>query len=192
VRLEQIAEEYGDEVEIEWRSFLLRPEPEPRDAAKFTEYTKSWQRPASMEAEAAFTTPWSSDDAPPSHSMPSAIAGKVAETFGPEIFDRFHELLLKAYFTENRTISDPEVLAQVAEAAGIDPEQWAERMAPDPHPLFNEVAQDHNQAIKSGVTGVPAVVVDDKYLIGGAVDVEHYREVIEHSKAERQEQADQA
>ena len=184
MRLDQIANEYGDSVDIEWRSFLLRPQPEPRSMESFTRYTESWSRPASIEPATQFTTPWTGQNQPPSHSIPSAIAGKVALGFGPELFHRFHRSLLEAYFTHNLTISDPAVLADLAESSGIDRTEWDEKMNPSPHPLMEAVIDDHNDAINSGVTGVPAVVVDGKYVIPGAVDVDLYRRVIDHHLTE--------
>ena len=129
MRLDQLAAEVGDRVEIEWRSFLLRPRPEERTVEAFREYTTSWSRPAAMEPAARFRV-WEGGE-PPSHSLPSAIGGKVAESFGSEAFDRFHHRLLEAYFAENRTISDPEVLAAVAGEAGLDARAFAERFESD-------------------------------------------------------------
>jgi len=184
VRLDQVAEEYGNNVEIQWRSFLLRPQPQDRSMESFTKYTRSWERPASIEPGAIFTTPWNGENEPPSHSAPPAIAGKVAMGYGPQTFHRFHRLLLEAYFTHNLTITDLDVLADLAVAAGIDRTEWIEQMAPSPHPLLQAVADDHNDAINFGVTGVPAMAVADQYLIPGAVDIEQYRRVIDHALAE--------
>lgn len=152
---------------------------------KFTKYTTSWERPASLEEKTSFTSPWTGEHEPPSHSVPPAIAGKIAETYGPEIFHRFHQLLLEAYFTHNRTVSDVDVLADIAEQAGIDANEFRQKLEEGHESLFEAVANDHNEAMESGVSGVPAVIVDDKYLVGGAVDVDHYRRVIEHSQAEK-------
>lgn len=185
MRLEQLAEAVGDKVDIEWRSFLLRPDPEPRDPEKFAEYTKSWERPAGLEPAAGFNTPWSGDHAPPSHSMPSAVAGKVAATFGEEAARSYHQHLLDAYFVQNRTVSETDVLVEVAVEAGLDGAEFAKRFDEQWNTLVHEVVEDHNTAINSGVSGVPAVVVDGRYLIGGAVDVSEYERAIEFVLDER-------
>lgn len=190
MRLEQLAELEGDGVEIEWRSFLLRPDPEERDLAKFTEYTKSWERPAGLEPDAKFNTPWSGEHAPPSYSMPAAVAGKVAATFGDEAAGAYHRGLLDAYFVENRTVSDRDVLIDIAADVGIDGDEFAGRYDDQWAPMVHRVVDDHNEAIHSGITGVPAVVVDGKYLIGGAVDVEHYQRALAHVRAERASETD--
>ncbi|MEE9414619.1 MAG: hypothetical protein V3V01_04985, partial [Acidimicrobiales bacterium] len=105
MRLDQVKSEFGAAVEIEWKAFLLRPTPEPRPMDKFIRYTESWARPAELEPAATFNQ-WSGEHEPPSHSLPSAIAGKVAAGFGPELFEKFHWRLLESDFTENRTVSD--------------------------------------------------------------------------------------
>jgi len=185
VRLDQLLEKEGDGVSIEWRSFLLRPEPEERELEAFTKYTKSWERPASLEPAAKFTTPWTGVHAPPSHSMPAAIAGKTAATFGSVEASAYHRRLLDAYFVENRTVSERSVLIEVAVEAGIDAAEFAARFDDQRVPLGQLVIDEHNEAINSGVTGVPGVVVDGQYLVSGAVDVDHYQRVINHVRKER-------
>lgn len=183
MRLEEVAEEYGDEVELIWRSFMLRPEPEERSAEKFAAYTKSWERPGSMEQRTVFTE-WSGESEPPSHSMPSAVAGKVAGSFGPEAYRKFHHGAMKAYFTENRTISDRMVLLDIAEEAGIDRGEFDSRWEENEASMINEVIQEHNEAIGAGINAVPSLVVGERYLVPGAVEVADYRQVIDQYRQE--------
>jgi predicted DsbA family dithiol-disulfide isomerase len=183
VRLDELLAEEGDDITVEWRSFLLRPAPEERDLAEFTTYTKKWARPADMEPRASFSTPWSGENDPPSHSLPSAVAAKVVEKYFPDSFDDFHHKLMKAYFIENRTVSDRSVLIEVAGAAGIDGDEFARHYDDEWQPLARAAYEDHNEAIGSGINGVPAVVVDGQYLVSGAVDVDHYRQVLAQVRA---------
>ncbi len=183
MRLEEIADEYGDQVELIWRSFMLRPEPEDRPMEKFTRYTESWERPGSMEDRVTFNR-WSGDHEPPSHSMPSSVAGKVAATFGPEAAKAFHHGAMQAYFTENRTISDWGVLLDIAEAAGMDRQEFDQRWQADEAGFTNQVVTEHNEAIGAGITAVPSLVVGERYLVPGAVDVADYRQVIERFRQE--------
>jgi predicted DsbA family dithiol-disulfide isomerase len=183
VRLEQVAEEYGDRVELIWRSFMLRPEPEERPMDKFVRYTESWERPGSMEDRVTFNR-WSGDHEPPSHSLPSSVAGKVAETFGPEAARRFHHGAMRAYFTDNRTISDRQVLLDIARSADIDPDEFDRRWRDDEPEYVNRVVTEHNEAIGAGITAVPSLVVGERYLVPGAVDVADYRQVIERYLAD--------
>lgn len=177
MRLDQLTAEVGDAVEIEWRSFMLRATPEERSVEAFRSYTESWNRPASMEPAARFRV-WEGAT-PPSHSLPPAMAGKVAETFGAEAFDRFHHLLLDAYFAQNRTISDRDVLLAVADEADLDPVEFAERYDADRQSLAGSVIDDHNDAIERGINAVPTVVVNDELVLPGALDLDAYRRIVD-------------
>jgi predicted DsbA family dithiol-disulfide isomerase len=183
VRLDALHREVGAVVEIRWRSFLLRPEPSDRTLEQFTRYTESWARPGGAEPAAVFTR-WSGDHAPPSHSFPSAIAGKaVLHAFGPDGFDRFHLALMRAYFAENRTISDRAVILDVADTAGLDADVLATVLDRDADALRAEVIADHKAALAQGIAAVPTVLVDNgfedgEYMLQGAMALDQYRKVV--------------
>ena len=178
VRLDDVTAHYGDQVEVAWHSYLLRPEPEPRPLDEFTAYTRKWERPASLEPRATFNE-WSGANAPPSHSLPSALAGKVAETFGQQAQHEFSTRVFQAYFTENRTISDPIVLAEIALESGLDRAAFEQRWTELESDLVKQVWRDYTTAVQSGIRGVPAVVVNRRYLVSGAVDLAEYQRVID-------------
>ncbi|MCH2633135.1 MAG: DsbA family protein, partial [Acidimicrobiales bacterium] len=156
---------------VEWKSFLLRPAPEERSTTEFTEYTKTWQRPAALEPKAAFHAPWAGHSSPPSHSLPAALASKTAAKFGRDRWQEFHMNLMRAYFTENRDISSSDVLLQVVKESGIDVDTFEQTQAENEQRFSRQVFDDYNEATNLGINGVPAVVIDDQYLISGAVDV---------------------
>jgi predicted DsbA family dithiol-disulfide isomerase len=182
VRLEQLSERVGDLVAIEWRSYLLRPEPREPSMEKFRAYTQSWLRPASMAPEVSFV-PWATDNVQPSHSLPSAVAGKVAASFGPDAWDRYHVALMRAYFTENRTISETEVQIDVARACGIEADEFAQRLAVDGEELAAQVRQEHAAAMDHMITAVPTVLVNDVLPIPGAQELDVYLNVVERIAA---------
>jgi predicted DsbA family dithiol-disulfide isomerase len=179
VRLHELQREVGDVLVVEWRSFLLRPHAEDRPLDKFTRYTQSWARPAEAEPLAAFTTPWTGVHAPPSDSRPSAIAGKaVLHEFGADGFDRFHLALMRAYFVDNRTISDRAVMLDVAATAGLDADALGARIDADATELEAEVVADHRAALQRGIAAVPTVVVNDEHVLQGAMALDQYRKVV--------------
>ena len=178
VRLDTLHREVGDIIDIRWRSFLLRPEPSDRSVEQFTRYTESWARPGEAERAAVFTR-WSGEHPPPSHSFPSAIAGKaVLHAFGPDGFDRFHLALMRAYFTENRTVSERAVILDVAGDVGLDAEVLAAVLDRDTDALRAEVVADHKAALAQGIAAVPTVLVDDEYMLQGAMALDQYRKVV--------------
>jgi predicted DsbA family dithiol-disulfide isomerase len=178
LRLEELRHEAGDALRVEWRAFLLRPVAEERPLDRFTRYTESWARPLGAEPRAAFRT-WSGEHQPPSHSMPCAVAGKVVRrVFGDDGFDRFHMELMRRYFVENLTISDRAVILDAAAACGLDAGVLEEHLDADAAAAEAEVVADHRDALQRGITGVPTVVVEDEYLLQGAMTLEQYRKVV--------------
>ena len=177
MRLNEIEAEYEGAVTVDWRSFLLRPEVEDRPMDKFTRYTESWERPGGLEPRASFRQ-WSGEHQPPSHSVPPAVAGKVAARQGAEAYRNFSDGMFKAYFTENRTISDTDVIVAIAGETGLDQQTFVDDWNGNTEELTRAVFSDYYSAVESEITGVPAVVVDRKWLIPGAVDTDQYRSMI--------------
>lgn len=188
MRLEQLQAEFGDAITVVWRSFLLRPEAKPggRPMDRFTEYTTNWARPADLEPGARFRVPWSGEHEPPSHSVPSAIGGKVAQLFGADVGAAFRMRLFEAYFGEHRTISRRSVLREVAIEAGIDGDAYDTAWNTYEDDLVRRVLEDHTTAVQSEVTGVPAVVIDRTYLLPGALDLEQYRKSLHYVLSRRE------
>ena len=171
MRLDQLEERLGDQISIEWRSFLLRPEPREPDQTKFVEYTKSWLRPAEMEPATEFAV-WATDNPQPTSSVPPHIAAKAVARVAPEAQRRFHRDLLTAYFTDNRTISEWDVLFDVVAGAGANPSELAEVVEKHGTDITQEVIDEHNDAIARGITAVPTTVIADVLPVPGAQDVD--------------------
>jgi predicted DsbA family dithiol-disulfide isomerase len=176
VRLEKIADEFRESCVVEWKSFLLRPYPEERSLEAFRRYTESWLRPAAEPESGSFTV-WSTEEAPPSHSVPPAVAAKAAARQGPEAFGRYHRAVMESYFHQNRNIAEQTVLVRIARETGLDVAAFVEALR-DPT-LGREVVDDHNQAVSMGISGVPTVIVDGRWKIAGAQPRELYRRIME-------------
>lgn len=73
--------------------------------------------------------------------------------------------LFTAHFTDNRNITDARVLTEAAEAAGLDRAEAGEVLASGRYAQAVRAAEDLWRA--RGITSVPAVVVEGKYLISG-------------------------
>jgi predicted DsbA family dithiol-disulfide isomerase len=180
-RLEQLRTEAGGALELEWRSFLLRPRPEPgRDLAKFVRYTQSWLRPAS-EPDAPVFRVWESTEGPPSHSVPAHLAAKAAAALGPDAFAALHGRLLRAYFEQSRDISAEGTLRALWAEAGLPEAAFAARGDPT---LLERTLAEHDEAVSLGITGVPAVRVagTDAFVLG-AQPLAVYRRWLERLRA---------
>jgi len=180
VRLRMLASEYGDRLSITWKSFLLRPRPEQRTLDEFRAYTKSWLRPAAEEPAATFRV-WATDDGPPTHSVPPHLAAKAAAHFGSEAFRRMHDALLNAYFVQNRDVTREATLRALWAEVGL-PEAEFDRVS-DPG-IADQVIAEHNDAVRSGITGVPtAMLAGGDAAIPGALPLDVYRRWIERALA---------
>lgn len=179
MRLRRLKEEFGGRLQVEWRSFLLRPRPDPSvTLERFRAYTQSWLRPAADPDGGTFRV-WQGDEGPPSHSVPPHLAAKAAARLGEVAFENLHERLLYAYFAENRDITNSDTLAALWHEAGL-PESELARSA-DPVLLQETIAQ-HNEAIEVGVTGVPAVRMDGQQAaIIGAQPLDLYRRWVQRN-----------
>jgi len=173
VRLHRIEDEFAPDVKVEWRSYLLRPNPRARaDLERFRGYTQSWLRPAA-EPDSGDFRPWQGDAGPPSHSVPPHLVAKAAAAVGPEAFRRMHLRLLRAYFTENQDITDPRVLRGLWLELGLPASDFERREDPA---LLEQVLDEHAAAQEAGATGVPAVQLKgNDAIIVGAHPMELYR-----------------
>jgi predicted DsbA family dithiol-disulfide isomerase len=180
-RLVRLQAELGPALELEWRSFLLRPRPEPgRDLHRFVRYTQSWLRPAA-EPEAPVFRVWESSEGPPTHSVPAHLAAKAAAALGADAFAALHARLLRAYFEESRDISRAETLRALWSEAGLPPAAFETCTEPA---LLERTIAEHNEAVSLGVTGVPAVrVTGTDAFVTGAQPLETYRRWIERLRA---------
>jgi predicted DsbA family dithiol-disulfide isomerase len=177
VRIARVHAEVGDALRVEWRAFMLRPQPELRPLEKFRRYAQSWARPAAAEPDAPFTL-WPGDAAPPSHSLPPLVATKVAASFGEASFERYHLALLRAYFVDNRTVSDPDVCCDVARDVGLDGTEFARRLEDDAATFTAAVVADHRAALAEGISAVPSVLVDHEHVLTGALAADAYRRIV--------------
>ena len=89
---------------------------------------------------------------------------------GTAVRERLVKGLFGAYFTDGRLLSDHEVLARVAAAAGMDPGTVASVLASEAS--ATDVRADEAAAQELGITGVPHFLINGKWAIPGAQDVE--------------------
>jgi predicted DsbA family dithiol-disulfide isomerase len=156
---------------VTWKAFLLRTESKATNQEKFVAYTESWLRPASVEPGAEFTV-WSTDEPQPISSVPAHVAAKSVALIDPAASDAFHHRLLRAYFTENRTISDWAVLSDLAADVGLDRDEFLSFSAERERALAEEVIAEHNDAVQQGITAVPTMVIDEVLPVQGAQEVD--------------------
>ena len=98
------------------------------------------------------------------------------------------ERLLAAYFTHGQDVGDVDVIAQCATECGLDGAALREWLDTDDGK--DAVIADIEAAMSREITGVPAFVVNDQFLIPGAQDVDVFvnvlERIIEKSRASQQ------
>lgn len=99
-----------------------------------------------------------------------------AHETAPDKQEALKRALFTAHFTENRNLTDAGVLTQAAEAAGLDRAEAGEVLASGRYAQEVRAAEELWRA--RGITSVPAVVVEGKYLISGGQPAAAFEEAL--------------
>ncbi len=105
-----------------------------------------------------------------------------AGTVGPAEQRALKAALFTAHFTDGKTMTDADVLADAAAAAGLDRAKAVEVLADDLHAA--EVRAAEALWVSRGINGVPAVVVEGKWLISGGQPASVFEEALRKMAAE--------
>jgi predicted DsbA family dithiol-disulfide isomerase len=89
------------------------------------------------------------------------------------------ERLFNLYFLEGADLSRPETLVQAAEDVGMMPDLVAELLTTDAD--REKVERDIARAHAVGVTGVPAIIIDERFIVMGAEKPETLAAAIRHA-----------
>jgi len=90
--------------------------------------------------------------------------GELARSIG--VFEPFHQSLMDAYWDQGRDIGDRDVLRELAEKAGVPPDEADDVLATDRY--LDAVENSTREAVTIGVTGVPAFLLERRLLVLGA------------------------
>lgn len=85
--------------------------------------------------------------------------------------------LFKAYFTDQKNVSDDAVLLDAVESAGLDRAEAAAVLADQRH--AGQVRAEEQYWVEQNITGVPAFIINGKYMVPGAQDAETFGRVLE-------------
>lgn len=180
-----MAQAYGDRVTLAGKVFLLaRDETEalrrwPDHAARTAAILAGWDRARGEPGGEAIDPEGARRRlARMPLSLPAATAVKGAEEMagmaGHLVLAR---RLQEALFEEGRDAGDRGVILQCASAVGLDPTPLAVGL--EGGAFLADVFSDDAGARALGVTGVPSVVLDERYVLTGAATEARYREAIE-------------
>ena len=173
--LEQALATLKDEIaaEIHFQPFELNAEmgPEGEDVVEHLQhkYGLTTEQVANNQenirqrgAELGFTFDWSKRQ----RTWNTFDAHRLLHWAGLEGQQRaLKHALLRANFTEGRNVSDHDVLVEVAESAGLSADQA--RVILEAGTYAEEVREAEQFFQQNGITGVPAIIINQRHLITG-------------------------
>ncbi len=89
---------------------------------------------------------------------------------------RLKHVLLRAYFSEGRDVSNSGTLAALAAEAGLDAQRAAQILAGDDY--AEGVRQQQHFYREQGISAVPSVILNDRHLIQGGQPVETFEQAL--------------
>ncbi len=179
--------EHNNEVEIEWKSYLLNPDQKSNTGQSLYEYlseAKGWTMEYTMQANQQVTA--MAEEVGLHYNMDKAVVANTSEahrliqhakTLGKG--DAMEEALFKAYFVDGRNLADHQVLSQIAAECGID--EASATAALNNLEYAETVQRDIYEGVQIGVRGVPFFVFDNKYGISGAQPLEVFTRTLEQT-----------
>jgi protein disulfide-isomerase len=122
---------------------------------------------------------WSMATAKPSNTFDAHRLIALAASQGLE--NEMSQRLFSSYFSEGALLSDHDQLNTLANEVGVldAPLLW------ETEAFARDVRRDEASAQELGITGVPALLVDNKFMILGAQGVEHIVDVLRRAWARR-------
>ncbi|WP_135826383.1 DsbA family oxidoreductase [Halorussus ruber] len=103
----------------------------------------------------------------------------VRQSYDEETFLDFHESVFEALWQDGRDIGDLDVLADLAEKAGINPDEV--RDATEDETLETELRDRFEEAQQAGVSGIPTFVYEG-HAARGAIPPEQFERLVEGSQ----------
>jgi predicted DsbA family dithiol-disulfide isomerase len=115
---------------------------------------------------------WSMASARPTNTFDAHRLIALATTQG--LGDEMSERLFAAYFSEGLLVSDHDTLSRLASDVGVT--DVSSLWATDAFSM--DVRADESAAQDLGVTGVPAILIDNKFMVLGAQGVDKIADVL--------------
>lgn len=176
------------EADIRWHAFELNPdmpaEGEERTAHIARKYGSTPEQSKAVQGrmrEAAETAGVSleyegSDPAPEAMMWNTFAAHKLltwtGEEHGPDKQTELKLALFKAHFNERRSIGEEPVLLDIAESVGLDRASAEAALASEE--IAHKTRAEERAAWDLNISGVPAMIVENKFMIPGAQPPEAY------------------
>jgi predicted DsbA family dithiol-disulfide isomerase len=183
--------DFDDEIEIVYRPYQLDPSAPPGTTMPVVEaYARKFGGRERAESIIASITATAAEEGLDFHLERAQRANtrdahrllQYALDHGPEgAQGALKERLLRAYFTDGLDVSDPDVLADAAEAVGLDRAAVVAHLASEAG--LTELAGSLAFAAEAEITAVPTYVIGGQWAIPGAQDPDTFVQVIKRLAA---------
>mgnify|MGYP002281030860 CR=1 FL=1 len=188
--LEQLEGEI--EADIRWHAFELNPdmasEGEERTAHIARKYGRTMEQSRGVQDQmreaaqrASVSLDYEGGEPAPDAMMWNTLAAHklltwVLEEHGPEKQTQLKLALFHAHFNQRRALGDEAVLLDVAEEEGFERDAAAAALASEE--WGRKVRAEQQAAWDLNITGVPAMIVENKFMIPGAQPAEAYADAL--------------
>jgi predicted DsbA family dithiol-disulfide isomerase len=197
--LEQLEGEIA--AEIRWRPFELNPDMPAEGEDQEAHLQRKYRRPAEEGAAlrgqmkaiaegAGVSLSYEGDgEAPPAMMWNTRDCHKLLafalEQAGHAVQTALKLALFRAHFNQRANLSDRDVLLDIAAEAGLH--RAAAKAALDDPELEARVLAEERQAWDLNISGVPAMIVNDRFMIPGAQAPEVYVNALRRVAAKSRE-----
>jgi predicted DsbA family dithiol-disulfide isomerase len=181
--------EHRDDVVLRHRAFELDPHAPKNSGQTLDErlaekYAMPIERARSINEKlesdaAALGMTWSMKQARPTNTFDAhrLIAHAGTQDLGGAMSER----LFRAYFSEGQLLGDTDTLSALAHDVGVSDADalWQS------NDFADDVRADEGQANELGITGVPTMLLDEKFMVVGAQGSEQILDVLTRAWARR-------
>ncbi|PLW77763.1 DsbA family oxidoreductase [Cohaesibacter celericrescens] len=183
-QLRTALEEMKLEADIHWHPYQLNPEIPPQGknlavhlAGKYgitpEQSIANRGRITQLGADVGFTFNFTSETCT-YNTLHAHQLIHWANEFGKEHAMKL--ALLESYFTDGKNVSDLDILVEAAISVGLDGDVARHILESN---KYEALVREHmNFWRDQGITGVPAVVINSKFLVNGAAGVEQFKQAI--------------
>lgn len=154
----------GQDVEIEWMPFELRPAPEPTLRPEDPYLPTVWNRSVYPMAEALGIDIKLPTISPQPYTALAFEGYQFAKAHSLEMAQAYNDRMLRAFFQENQDIGDIDVLTHLAAEIGLD--FGAFRLALEDRRYQVAHQEALQRAYQLGVRSVPTFVISGQVLPG--------------------------
>ena len=191
------------EAEVRWLPFELNPDMPPGGEEQRAHVARKYGRTPEQAAEGSammaeraraagfpfdYAGPTDDSGDPPPAMMWNTFAAHrllrwALRAHGAEAQMRLKLALFSAHFQHRRRIGEQDVLLDMAQEQGLDRETAEQALADEE--LAAEVRAEERRAWDYNISGVPAMVIDGRFLIPGAQEPETYASALRRVVARR-------